>query len=468
MSALHCPKCRVPLDPHPVMPETAVDACPRCFGVFYERDELAVPLKLEILADSALGCPLCGRPMKVGQAGGGRLVLDQCQDCGGVWFDMGEIQTLRQITGVEQIAKTSRARGPAGPGPAPAPPGRPEPSGPGGPAPAPDGDRRSSRRRSGMGRPPEPVEMSAQENPDEDRAPSVFYDGVRFSHFQTSIPVTTQVLGEFPWLAAAGDKVRARDFIAPPYMLTNEVGEGESTWSLGVYVTPEEVWSAFGAPGSAPPAPLGNAPAQPNPWDMDLPALLTQCLLAVLAVGALSLAFNTFGGGGRAVFSQSFVFSAGDPERSRVTEVFEVEGRISNLMVDIDSNLDNHWAVVNMALINADSDEALDFGKELSYDHGYEDGESWSEGRPNGSVVIPAVPPGRYYLRVEPETDASPLSLRFTLRRDVFLARLPLTALLLLLSPLLWAWVRRESFENERWSESDHPRDPGFEEWEDR
>ncbi len=42
--------------------------------------------------------------------------------------------------------------------------------------------------------------------------------------------------------------------------------------------------------------------------------------------------------------------------------------------------------------------------------------------------------------------------------RDVTLARLPLIAFLLLLLPLLYAWMRREVFENERWMESDHPR----------
>jgi hypothetical protein len=111
-----------------------------------------------------------------------------------------------------------------------------------------------------------------------------------------------------------------------------------------------------------------------------------------------------------------------------------------------------------MALIEADTDVAYDFGLEVSYYHGVDDGESWSEGRPYNSVVVPSVPPGRYYLRVETEAYSLPLSLRVTIRRDVMLWRIPLLGLLLLLPPLAWCWLRRETFENERWAESDHPR----------
>jgi hypothetical protein len=111
-----------------------------------------------------------------------------------------------------------------------------------------------------------------------------------------------------------------------------------------------------------------------------------------------------------------------------------------------------------MALIDADTDQAFDFGRELSYYHGYEDGESWSEGAPYETFYVPSVPPGRYYLRVEPETDCPQLNLHVVVRRDVPLARLPLIAMILLLIPAAWAGMRSNAFEGTRWMESDHPR----------
>lgn len=440
---LSCPKCRAPLEPHQVTPIVTVDACPTCFGVWYDKGELAAPLKLEPLAESSLACPRCGQRLKVGQAAGGKLVLDHCSGCGGYWFEVGEIQTLRKLSGVEQVA-AGGDEPERGDDEAPGSRGQAAPKGAGVVA------------QGSKGRKPTADDMSTQSNPDSAKNPSYTHDGLRFAHFQTSIPVTTHVLGEFPWLAAAGDKVRARDFICPPYMLSNEVSEGESVWSRGEYVSPEEVYAAF-KPSVLAPSARGVAPAQPNPWQAHLPSVRNSFLLAAFVVAAITVLMG-FVSTGRGVFAQGFDFVNTDPDKSRVSEPFQLGGRTSNVLVTLDTNVNNGWVYCNMALIEADTDVAYDFGLEVSYYHGVDDGESWSEGRPYGSVVVPSVPPGRYYLRLETEAYSLPASVRVTMRRDVLLWRIPFIAFLLLLPPLLWCWLRRETFENERWAESDHPR----------
>ena len=58
------------------------------------------------------------------------------------------------------------------------------------------------------------------------------------------------MLGEFYWRVECGETVYSEDFICPPYMLSVETsGTGESrevNFTLGTYMTPEEVESAFG------------------------------------------------------------------------------------------------------------------------------------------------------------------------------------------------------------------------------
>ncbi len=234
--------------------------------------------------------------------------------------------------------------------------------------------------------------MSKVRNPDAGQNPSFVYEGVRYAHFQTSVPVTTHVLGEFPWLAAAGDRVRARDFVAPPFLLSNEVTEGESVRSRGEYVEPEEVWAAFGPKGSAPPRPRSVAPAQPNPWQAHLPSMQASFLTAAALIIGLYFFIGALSSG-KGVFAAGFDFTATDAEKSRVSDVFEIPGRTSNVMVQVDSNLDNHWAYANMTLINADTDVALDFGVELSHYHGVDDGEAWNEGARTRRRTSPACPP---------------------------------------------------------------------------
>ena len=147
-------------------------------------------------------------------------------------------------------------------------------------------------------------------------------------------------------------------------------------------------------------------------------------------------------------------------EASFVTDVFEVKGHTSNVELTTSTDLNNRWIYLNYALINEDTGQAFDFGREVSYYHGYDSDGSWSEGSANDTVAVPKVPPGRYYLRVEPEGDPG---IRGDLLHDHGQAgRAPVQLLwncsrvLYCLPAILLTW-RSLSFEHMRWAESDHP-----------
>lgn len=443
---LDCPKCKAPLEGHEVTDGVIVYTCPSCFGVMYDKEVLAVPLNLSAAAPSNWKCPRCQGVLESGSAYDRSLVVDRCASCSAVWFDAGEIQILRRLSGVENLAGR-RGEADVDPGPGTQTPASKPVSKSPKSAPAPSEDVPKNLI---------PPEMANAKNPDEDRAPTVTFDGRVYQHFQTSVPITTSVLGEFPWTATVGDTARMRDFICPPHLLSEEVTATESVWSDGEYVEPEEIWAAFAMTG-APPAKIGVAPAQPNPWAGQLGSLWSQFALASAFCVGVYFMFSV-GASRKTVYEGGFSVASTDVERSRVSETFEIPGRTSNLEILLDTNLDGHWAYVSMALIDADTDLAYDFGREVSYYHGYEDGESWSEGSGQERFYLPSVPKGRYYLRLEPETDSPALNVRVVMRRDVPLFRLPFIALILLLVPVLWAGMRSGSFENVRWMESDHPR----------
>jgi hypothetical protein len=73
--------------------------------------------------------------------------------------------------------------------------------------------------------------------------------------------------------------------------------------------------------------------------------------------------------------------------------------------------------------------------------------------------VLPSIPPGHYYLRVEPESDASFGQIGYTVMvtRDVPVLGVYLLALAALLLPALLISWRTYNFEQMRWAESDHP-----------
>ncbi len=282
--------------------------------------------------------------------------------------------------------------------------------------------------------------------------------GRTYVHFQTAEAETLFVMGEFPWQVRVGEKAKVEDYVAPPLMLSGETTAGETVWSLGEYTPGARVWEAFQLPG-APSRPVGPFANQPSPYKGKPGQMWALCgiLLMMLATAAFLVAALT---GREEVFRQSYTYLT--PPRvdtAFVTPVFELKGRPSNVELAIRTDLQNNWAYFQFALINEATGQAHDFGREVSYYFGREGGSSWREGRPGDSALIPTVPAGRYYLRVEPEMDSQRrggMTYELQVRRDVPAYSFFGIALGLLLLPPVLVSLQAAAFERRRWQESDY------------
>jgi len=282
---------------------------------------------------------------------------------------------------------------------------------------------------------------------------AVRWQGRTYVHFDSGNASTSFVLGEFPWQVRVNDSAGFDDYIAPPYMLSSETTDGEVTWSLGEYTDGKNIWQAFKLPGSAPYA-SGVFADQPSPYKGKIGSAWRLWLWLSVALFAIMMAFS-FTRANREIFSQSYNYAPRPGSESAfVTPTFELTGRDSNVEVAIRTDLDNDWVYYNFALINEDTGQAFDFGREVSY---YRDSDG-TEGNRNNSVVIPAVPSGKYYLRVEPEMSPGAHRVRYELavRRDVPTFGFFWAAAGLLLIPPIAKTIRSAGFEARRWRESDY------------
>jgi hypothetical protein len=281
------------------------------------------------------------------------------------------------------------------------------------------------------------------------------YLGETYRHFQTAPAETSFVLGEFPWQVRVGEPVMVSDYISPPRVISSEGTGQEVTWSMGEYLSGHDVWKAFKLSGS-PPAPIGVYENQPSPLKSDVKKVWTMAAGFLVALVALCVLFYATARN-EEVFEQAYSFNTGTRgEASFVTDMFELKGRASDVEFTTHAHLDNNWIYLNYALINQDTGHAFDFAREVSYYHGYDQDGSWSEGSQKDTVTIPSVPPGRYYLRVEPESDYRRGTIYYTIgiRRDVpQLSFFGLGALALFIPAGLLTW-RSINFEHLRWAES--------------
>ena len=287
--------------------------------------------------------------------------------------------------------------------------------------------------------------------------PVAVLDGRTFKHFQTATARTTIALGEFPWELRVGDAVIARDFIAPPYILSAESSDDETTWSLGTYTPPEVIAKAFQARGLI--EPVGVFANQPNPNDGTAGRVFRRFGTFVMLLVAMLLA-NMVTSRGDVAFTNPYTFRHGtDDSAAFVTPAFELKGRPSSVTVDIDANVDNDWVFFDFTLIDEVTGVSRGFSKEVSYYYGRDSDGNWSEGSRRESVRLASVPAGRYFLRVAPEGGESGkpvVAYTLRVRRDEPSFLFYLFAFVALLVPAIFSLVAKGAFETRRWAESDY------------
>lgn len=302
------------------------------------------------------------------------------------------------------------------------------------------------------------------------------WDGASYRHFQTANATTRFVLGEFPWRVRTGDAVTVSDFVAPPRLLSRERTKDETTWSVGRYMTGVEVWKACGL-STTPPEVKGIFANQPSPYQGKVMAtwrrgLMLAGLVVLLLIGREITAAR------EQVFTGSYVaqptpgssfavpgasqpvppspaapLAASLAEPAFVTEPFTLrEG--GTLELDVATDLSNAWLALDVALVNLSTGTAVNVDTEIERYAGTDADGPWTEGSTSGRLLVPYVPAGEYYLRVEPAGNAQ-THYTLTMRRDV-VSELPyLLALGALCVWPIFVAVRAASFESRRWQESD-------------
>ncbi|MGB6691148.1 MAG: DUF4178 domain-containing protein [Terracidiphilus sp.] len=288
------------------------------------------------------------------------------------------------------------------------------------------------------------------------------YLGESYKIFQTADAATTFVLGEFPWQVRVGETVSVSDYVSPPRVISSEGAGNEVTWSIGEYLSGRDLWKAFKMEGE-PPAPVGVYENQPSPMSANVTVVWVIASVFLMMLVPLLVLFYATARSAQ-VLEQTYQFDTSSKEEaSFVTEIFELKGHTSDVELTTSAAVDNNWIYLNYALINEDTGQAYDFGREVSYYHGVDSDGSWTEGSTTNRVTVPSVPPGNYYLRIEPESDPNHGIIYYTVtvKRDVPQASFfGLAALALLIPTCLITW-RSLNFEHLRWAESGYGSPPG-------
>jgi hypothetical protein len=281
------------------------------------------------------------------------------------------------------------------------------------------------------------------------------FDGKSFRKFQMGKAVVRGVLGECYWKVQRGDSAECADFIRPPEMLSCErEAHGTSqelNWSLGTYMTPAEVQTAFELKEPLL-KPRGVAPNQPFPYSSIYPRaalfLAVLCVLGLLVIIAFPV---------RRVHEQTFTLNAGEKTKVMHTDpLFELKGRRNIRVTATAPNL-NGGLTIEGDLVRQDTGESKPFVIDFGQYSGVEDGEAWTEGSHSDTEFVNAQPAGQYSLRLEVERDNPGTNETLTVKVEQGVPHFKnwlLTFFAIVLIPLGVA-IYHLIFSQRRWAESD-------------
>jgi hypothetical protein len=257
------------------------------------------------------------------------------------------------------------------------------------------------------------------------------------------------------------------DFIDPPKMLSMEEDKAQRVWSISEYIKPAFVQEAFKVEENSIATPVGVAANQPSPptatWRKVGPMwALFLALLTGLQILHCCLAKNIVDFRGPIEYTTKIegAFNPANDKHEFTTPEFVLEKDMANVDITIETEVDNSWLYVYGELVNDDTEETFSFERTLEYYHGYEGGESWSEGNRSTSIFMSQVPGGTYRLNLDFDnggnTRVERRMFNITVKRDVGTFHNYLWCLFLISIYPIIAWLKYRSMEVARWSESDY------------
>ncbi len=272
--------------------------------------------------------------------------------------------------------------------------------------------------------------------------------------FNTYSPEVISLAGELRW-DVLKDNLTISEFIAPPLMIfREEKAREEPEFFLGRYIEPVEIADAFKLDLKLFPPKKGIGANQVSRFAgqmKDLWPVARYFIIAMVVIQGLIMILKpeteAINLSREAIPSSTGSFKTGS---------FTVDDEHSALEIELYSDIYNNWLEATSVLVNEKTNQTWEVTQGIEYYSGYEDGERWSEGSTETSVLLSSIPAGTYHLNIYPATgEEFPKNFNMRVTLNATLWRNLLCTILLVLIYPLFAWYMARRFEKKRWLNSD-------------
>jgi len=287
-------------------------------------------------------------------------------------------------------------------------------------------------------------------------ASALTYQGVKFSLYNKYRIRILDTAGEFPYNIYDDTNIDSAEFIAPPQMWVFEKSREEGiNWFLARHLDRDELLQQFPY----------DLPDQVETGVLDpkgFSSLRSLLIVTAVAIAVLVGVHLLIGASQqqRILLDKDILLPDSTASTSFASSKFQLTKFSSNLQFDIEAPVDNSWLDMDASLVDDRTGKEYVIQQVVQYYHGYEDGESWSEGSTRETVWLNSIPSGTYFLRIQASRDTTAggwnglRDFRLTVKNDV-----PSNRNLWIFIGLLLIWpivqlCRILFFESRRWEGS--------------
>jgi hypothetical protein len=222
------------------------------------------------------------------------------------------------------------------------------------------------------------------------------YNGIQMNLYDYTDVEIVAAQGFFDFVIST-KKTHTTEYINAPYMISIEGNEEVQAVFFGEHISVKEIRKAF--PFFTLPPKTGIGIVQPFFMNVRNTAIIF-CFVSALVVISNWLIYSDKEE--KNVLYKNLTFEEFN-NKEFVTPSFRLEGGSAPMSISLSSGVDNSWANVEVALVNEKTNDEVYANKDIEYYHGYEDGESWTEGNPSEEFNICGVSAGKYHLVITPQ-----------------------------------------------------------------
>lgn len=220
------------------------------------------------------------------------------------------------------------------------------------------------------------------------------YDGQSWTAEESGQYTLAYVDGALPWKATVGDRITYAEFTNGEKQYEIQQIENEIEYGMGRELSSAELSQALGRNLSSAKAAMSDA----RKASKSRGGMKVHIALLILVLMANVFFLINAGSRGEKILTQ--VFSQNELNSETFSQSFTIDKKDEIIKIKARSDLDNAWMVYDIAIIEGEDKLVHVYDNDLSYYHGVEDGESWSEGSRSGTTYIKIPEPGSYRLMV--------------------------------------------------------------------